>query len=64
VVLGAGYGVLGAFIIVYAIVRTRNVDVALRADGPIEPDWWAIVTITAATLALAVATIVIVLAEL
>jgi ABC-type lipoprotein release transport system permease subunit len=59
--LGAGYGVLGAFIIAYAIVRARRIDAALGVDGPVAPDWWAVIVVTAMSLALAVATIVMVL---
>ncbi len=59
--LGAGYGVLGAFIIAYALLRTRQIDAALRVDGPVAPDWWAVVVVTAIGLALAVATVVMVL---
>ena len=60
-VLGAGYGVLGAFIIAYALLRARRIDAALAVDAPVAPDWWAIVVVTAMGLALAVATVVMVL---
>jgi len=59
--LGAGYGVLGAFIIAYAVVRVRQINAALEAGGPVAPDWWAVIVITAMSLALALATIVMVL---
>ncbi len=60
-VLGAGYGVLGAFIIAYALLRARRIDAALVVDGPVAPDWWALVVVTVIGLALAVATVVMVL---
>jgi len=59
--LGAGWAVLGAFMIVHSLTRARRIAAALRIDGPIPSDWWAVVVITAASLALAVATLVIVL---
>jgi uncharacterized membrane protein YidH (DUF202 family) len=59
--LGAGYGVLGAFIIAYAVVRVRRINAALEAGGPVAPDWWAVIVVTAMSLALALATIVMVL---
>ncbi len=60
-VLGAGWGVLGAFMIIHALMRARRIDAALKIDGPIPEDWWAVVIITVASLALAVLTMVIVL---
>jgi putative membrane protein len=59
--LGVGYGVLGAFMIAYALVRAKRIDVALDVNGPVTPDWWALAGVTAVSLALAVATIVMVL---
>jgi putative membrane protein len=60
-VLGAGWAVLGAFMIVHSMTRARRIDAALKIDGPIPADWWAVIVITIASLALAAATIVIVL---
>jgi hypothetical protein len=59
--LGIGYGVLGAFMVAYAMVRLRRVTAALRVNGPVVPDWWAVTLITAVGLALAAGTIVVVL---
>ena len=60
-VLGAGWAVLGAYMIVHSLTRARRIDATLRVDGPIPTDWPAVVVITAASLALAMATLVIVL---
>ena len=59
--LGTGYGVLGAFMVAYAMVRLRRVTAALEVNGPVAPDWWAVTLVTAISLALAVGTIVTVL---
>ncbi len=59
--LGTGYGVLGAFMVAYAMWRLRRVTTALEANGPVVPDWWAVSLVTAVSLALAVGTIAIVL---
>lgn len=59
--LGAGYGVLGAFIIAYAVVRVRRITATLNVGGPIAPDWWAVIVVTVMSLALAAATILMVL---
>lgn len=61
--LGAGYGILGMFLIGYALLRARSVSESLHADAEITLDWWALVLATVLGLALAVATIVMVLAE-
>lgn len=58
--LGAGYGVLGAFMIIYALLRTRRIAAALEVDGPVAPEWWALALVTAVSLTLAVGTIVMV----
>ena len=58
--LGAGYGVLGAFMIVYALLRTRRIAAALAVDGPVAPEWGALALVTAVSLALAMVTIVMV----
>lgn len=62
--LGAGYGVLGTFFIVYALLRARRLDAALDAGTPLTLDWWALLASTVLGLVLAVATMVMVLAEL
>jgi len=62
-VLGVGYGLLGIFLIAYALVRARGLDRALAAGAGIDLDWWALVIATVIGLVLALATIVLVLAE-
>jgi inner membrane protein YidH len=61
--LGIGYAVLGIFLVVYAIVRAKRLDAALRAGTLLDLDWWALVTATVIGVVLAVATIVMVVAE-
>jgi putative membrane protein len=60
--LGAGYGALGIFLICYALVRTRRLQAALKSGAPIPLDPWALIVTTALTLALAIATVITVLA--
>ena len=60
--LGAGWAALGGFMILHSLTRTRRIDAALRVGDRIPGDWWAVVAITVASLALAVTTLVIVLA--
>ena len=60
VCLGAAYGLLGTFMIVHAFLRSRRVEAALEVDGSVPTDRWAIGVITGASLAVAVATVVIV----
>jgi putative membrane protein len=59
--LGAGYGVLGIFLIGYALLRVRRLQVAIASGAPTPADSWALIATTAMTLALAVATVVVVL---
>jgi putative membrane protein len=59
--LGTGYGLLGVFMVVYAMLRLRRVAAALRVNGPVTLEWWAIAVVTAIGVALAVATILTVL---
>ncbi len=60
--LGVGYGVLGVFLIGYALLRARRVRAAIESDRPLPLDAWALVVTTALGLVLAIATIVLVLA--
>ena len=62
--LGVGWGVLGVFLIAYALVRARRLERSLAAGGGVDLDWWALVLATVIGLALALATIVMVLLEL
>ena len=59
-ILGAGYGVMGAFVIGYALLRVRRVDAALDANAAVRQDWPALVAFTVAGLVLAVATVALV----
>ena len=61
-VLGAGWALLGAYMIVHSLTRARRIDAALKIDVSIPSDWPAVVAITVASLALAATTLVIVLA--
>ena len=61
--LGVGYGLLGVFLIVYALLRARRLQKVLDTGTRMTLDWWALTVVTAAGLALAVGTIVMVLAE-
>jgi len=62
--LGLGYGLFGAFLIGYAAYNTLTVRAALENNGPLPDGRWAIVVTTVAGLALALATIVLVMVEL
>jgi putative membrane protein len=62
-VLGAGFGLIGAAFIAYAYVRQRTVEAALR-DGRYAPlDGRVALGLTAASVALGLATVVLVLVE-
>ena len=61
--LGAGYGVLGIFLIAYALLRVRRLNHALAVNDAVTLDWWALAITTAMGLALAIATVTMVLAE-
>lgn len=60
--LGAGYGVLGIFLLSYALVRAHRVRSALQSNEPLPLDSWALTVTTVVGLILAVATILMVLA--
>jgi inner membrane protein YidH len=61
--LGVGYGLLGAFLVFYAALRLRQVRAALLRHVPLPLDEWAMTITTVVGLILAVATIVLVVAE-
>lgn len=61
--LGAGYGVLGVFVLVLGAYRAQRIRSALAAGRQLPTDFWEIWALTAYTVVLAVATIVLVLAE-
>jgi putative membrane protein len=62
--LGAGYGLLGVFLVLFAGWRQQRIHRALVADRPIPLDAWIVNVLTVAGLVLAVATIVMVLVEI
>jgi inner membrane protein YidH len=61
--LGVGYSLLGVFLVLFAGWRQRRVRRALAEDGPIPIDAWVVNVLTVAGLVLAVATVVLVVAE-
>ena len=61
--LGAGYALLGIFVLVLAAYRAQRTRAALRAQRPLPTDFWAVWVLTVASIFLAVATIVLVVAE-
>ena len=61
--LGAGYGVLGVFVLVLGAYRAQRIRAALTAGRQLPTDFWEIWALTVCSIALAVATIVLVLAE-
>ena len=61
--LGGGYAALGVFLLVLAAYRAQRTRAALAAGRPLPLDVWAIWVLTAVSLVLAVATIVLVVAE-
>ena len=61
--LGAGFAVLGVFLLVLAAYRAQRTRVALAAGQPLPMDFWAVWVLTAASIVLAVATIVLVVVE-
>jgi len=61
--LGAGFAALGVFLLVMAAYRAQRTRAALAAGRPLPLDVWAIWVLTAVSLVLAVATIVLVVAE-
>lgn len=61
--LGAGFGLLGIFLIFLAAYRAQRTRAALSAGRPLPTDYWALWALTAVSAILAVATIVLVFAE-
>ncbi len=61
--LGAGYGVLGVFVLVLGAYRAQRIRSALTAGRQLPTDFWEIWVLTVYSVALAVVTIVLVLAE-
>ena len=61
--LGTGYGVLGVFALFLGAYRAQRIRNALAAGRPLPTDFWEIWTLTGFSIVLAVATIVLVVAE-
>jgi putative membrane protein len=61
--LGAGYALLGVFLIVFAAWRQRRIARALTEGEPLPLDGWVVTVLTVSGLVLAVATFALVLAE-
>jgi putative membrane protein len=61
--LGAGYGLLGVFVLVLGAYRAQRIRSALTAGRPLPADFWEIWALTAFSIVLAVVTIVLVVAE-
>ena len=61
--LGAGFGLLGIFVIVLSAYRAQRTRAALAAGRPLPTDYWALWALTVISAVLAVATIVLVFAE-
>ena len=61
--LGVGYSALGVFLILFSGWRHKRVRAALVANAAIPDDDWVVDVLTISGLALAIATIVLVLVE-
>jgi putative membrane protein len=62
-VLGAGYGLLGIFVLLLGAYRAQRVRAALAAGLPVPADFWEIWALTIFSAVLAVATIALVVVE-
>lgn len=62
-VVGAAYGIFGLLVLVLGAYRTQRVRLALTANRPLPTDMWTVWLLTVVGLALAVATIVLILVE-
>jgi putative membrane protein len=61
--LGAGYGVLAVFLLIMGAYRSQRTRAALAAQQPLPTDYWVVWTLTAVSVVLAVATILLIFAE-
>ncbi len=61
--LGAGYGVLGVLFLVFGASHMQGVRASLTEDRPLPTGVWSLWVLTALSVVLAVATIVLVVAE-
>jgi putative membrane protein len=61
--LGAGFAALGVFLLVLAAYRAQRTRAALATGRPLPLDVWAIWALTAFSIVLAVATIILIIVE-
>ena len=61
--LGGGYAALGVFLLVLAAYRAQRTRAALAAGRPLPLDVWAVWALTAFSIVLAAATIILILVE-
>ncbi len=61
--LGAGYGVLGVFVLLMGAYRAQRTRTALAAQLPMPTDYWSVWVLTATSVVLALSTIVLIFAE-
>ena len=61
--LGAGFAALGVFLLVLAAYRAQRTRAALAAGRPLPLDVWAVWALTAFSIVLAAATIILILVE-
>jgi len=61
--LGAGYGIFAVFLITVATYRTLRVRAALEEGRPLPTDAWTIWSLTIVSAALAILTVIVVVAE-
>jgi putative membrane protein len=62
--LGIGYGALGIFLLCMSAFRAQRVRTALAAQRPLPSDVWTLWVLTAASLVLAVFTVILIAVEL
>ena len=61
--LGAGYALLGIFVLVLAAYRAQRTRTALAAQRPLPMDFWVVWVLTGVSIVLAIATMILVVAE-
>jgi putative membrane protein len=62
--LGVGYGVLGIVLLVMGAYRAQRVRAALAAQRPLPSDAWTLWALTAFSVVLAVATVILIAVEI
>ena len=61
--LGAGFGVVGIFMLVLGAYRAHRTRAALVARRPVPTDYWEITALTVFSVALGIATVVLIFVE-